>query len=142
MPLQVVGGYLLTYKEATEAAHKLGLSWNVDPKVEVGCRQAINDWIARNAPQYWTNRLQPIVLEEPNGESVTKLMFPIVGNSKPAEPGFAYSETEGTPAKFREKARALNLPDEFFLNFTTIHNPEIHFCTPPGYSSRIRLRAR
>ncbi|KDN35009.1 hypothetical protein RSAG8_11952, partial [Rhizoctonia solani AG-8 WAC10335] len=141
MSLRVVGGYLLTYKEATEAAHKFGLYWSRDPALELGCRQAINRWIMTNAPQYWCNRLQPIVLEE-CGESVTKLIFPIVGNGKPAEPGFEYSETEGTPAKFREEARAMGLPDEFFVNFTTIHNPKIHFCTPPGFSARIRLRAR
>ncbi|KDN35010.1 hypothetical protein RSAG8_11953, partial [Rhizoctonia solani AG-8 WAC10335] len=131
MSLRVVGGYLLTYKEATIAAHKLGLSWNPDP---------INRWIMAHAPRYWSNRLQPIILEE-SGESATKLIFPIVGNSKPAVSGFEYSETEGTPAKFREEARAMGLPDEFFGNFTTIHKPEIHFSTPPGCKSLIRLRA-
>ncbi|CAE6538300.1 unnamed protein product [Rhizoctonia solani] len=141
MSLRVVGGYLLTYKEASDAAHKLGLYWNPDPEVHFGCRQKINHWIWSNAPQYWSNRLQPIILEE-SGESVTKLIFPIVGNTKRVEPGLVYSETEGTPAKFREDARAMGLPDEFFVNFVTIHKPEIEFSTPPGFPGRIRLRAR
>ncbi|CAE7160681.1 unnamed protein product [Rhizoctonia solani] len=140
MSVKVVGGYLLTYTEASVAAHKLGLSWNPDPKVEFGCRQEVNRWILANAPKYWSNRLQPIVVKEA-GEGDSRLIFPIVGNAQPAAPDFKYSEAEGTPAKFREQARAIGLPDEFFVNFVTIHNPDISFLPVKGCPTRIRLRA-
>ncbi|CAE6448010.1 unnamed protein product [Rhizoctonia solani] len=141
MALRVVGGYLLTYQEAVDAAHKFGLSWDED-RLQLKCRHEINRWIMENAPQYWSNRLQPILVEE-SGQSTSKLIFPIVGNSNSVPPNFQYSETEGTPAKFRQDARDMGLPDEFFMNFKTIHNPEMHFTTPRGCKDTIvRLRAR
>ncbi|CAE6373724.1 unnamed protein product [Rhizoctonia solani] len=140
MSLRVVGGYLLTYQEAADAAHTFGLSWEPDPELQIGCREAVNEWIHKNAQGYWSNRLQPIAFDE-SGLSVSRLIFPIVGNTRPAPRGFQYSETKGTPVKFRQDAKAMGLPDEFFKTFVTIHNPEIYFCTPPGYSTRIRLRA-
>ncbi|CAE6437380.1 unnamed protein product [Rhizoctonia solani] len=140
MSLRVVGGYLLTYQEAADAARKFGLSWDED-EFQLECRHEINRWIMENAPQYWSNRLQPILVKEP--ERASKLIFPIVGNSNSVPPNFQYSETEGTPAKFRKDAREMGVPDEFFVNFKTIHNPEMLFTTPRGCKDTIvRLRAR
>ncbi|CAE6526741.1 unnamed protein product [Rhizoctonia solani] len=140
MPPKILGGYILTYQEAADAAHKLGLSWNSDPKVNLGCRQEINNWMKKNAPGLWPYRLQPITIEEA-GKTITKLIFPIVGNSEPQPAEFEYSTTEGTaPARFRDIGRRLNMPDEFFANFITIHKPELTFLAPPG--SRLRLHRR
>lgn len=85
----------------------------------------------KNGPSLWPFRLQPIRFDE-GGESITKLIFPIVASNLQPAPDFSYSETQGTPAKFREVARVLGLPDEMFVNFATIHNPELRFIAPPG----------
>ncbi|CAE6445289.1 unnamed protein product [Rhizoctonia solani] len=140
MPPQILGGYILTYQEAADGARKLGLSWHDNPEENMGCRQAINKWMKENAPGLWPYRLQPIKLEEA-GQTVTKLIFPIVGNSQPQPPDFEYSEAEGTaPAKFREVGKRLNMPDELFAKFMTIHKPRLSFLAPPG--SRLRLHRR
>ncbi|CAE6393759.1 unnamed protein product [Rhizoctonia solani] len=140
MQIRVVGGYVLTHEQAAAAAHKLGLPLREGFDIPFNCRRDINEWIRVNAPHLWYNRVQPIIVDKRIlGGKCSALIFPVVGDDKKVAQDFCYSETEGTPANFREQARAAGLPDEFFVNFLTIHKPGMRVYTLPGCSRRINL---
>jgi hypothetical protein len=132
MPPKVLGGYLLTYQEVADSARKLGLDWNDNPEILLGCRTELNRWMKAQDPRLWPCRLQPIRVEE-SGETITKLMFPtVMSKLEIKDRDFRYNENEGTTARFREAARKLGMPDELFENkFVTLFDPDITFIAPP-----------
>ncbi|QRV88603.1 hypothetical protein RhiJN_16621 [Ceratobasidium sp. AG-Ba] len=127
MASKILGGYLLTYQEVADIAHQLGLRWNSDPEVLLGCRKALNRWMIDQDPVFWYFRLQPIGFKE-DGKTVVKLIFMTDGTIEDkADPDFRFYEDKGLTANFRERTLRANIPEELFKNFVTVRNPEICF---------------
>ncbi|QRW02749.1 hypothetical protein RhiLY_01748 [Ceratobasidium sp. AG-Ba] len=131
MAPKTLGGYLFTYQEVADIAHQLGLQWNSNPKILLGCREKLNRWMIDQDRAPWYFRLQPIGCQE-NGKTVVKLIFMTDGTIEgQADPNFRFYEHEGLTANFRERARRANILDDLFKNFVTVRNPEISFVQEP-----------
>jgi hypothetical protein len=123
MSVKVLGGYLLTFPEAANAARKLGLSWNPNNQSLFGCHAAIIDWIDGRTPKLLKSHSLRRIFFEESGQVVVKLIFPTDWTSQKQDSKFRYAEGEGGALQLRESARKLGMPDEFFGNFVTVFDP-------------------
>jgi hypothetical protein len=125
MSSKVLGGYLLTYPEAADAARKLGLSWGSNSQSLLDCQPAIIDWMCEHDRELLRSHCIRRIFFEESGQVVVKLILPTDWTNQEKDLEFKYAEGEGGALNLRERAKKLGMPDEFFGNFVTVFNPSL-----------------